>query len=90
MYYYRDRDQREIDLLLYRNGTLYPIEIKKSASPGTEAVKHFGVLEPVTEPEHFGAVGTLKTEIGTGAVICMANYLLPLDRKNWLVPLWLI
>jgi predicted AAA+ superfamily ATPase len=90
VYYYRDRDQKEIDLLIFENGTLYPVEIKKSASPGTEAVKNFKVLEPVAEPERFGALGQLKVEIGTGAVICMANDLLPLDRKNWLVPVWLI
>lgn len=39
-----------------QDGTLYPIEIKKSASPGTEAIKHFKVLNPVTEPEKFGAL----------------------------------
>ncbi len=33
IYYYRDRDQKEIDLLIYENGTLYPVEIKKTASP---------------------------------------------------------
>ncbi|MCD8110381.1 MAG: DUF4143 domain-containing protein [Clostridiales bacterium] len=32
----------------------------------------------------------LKTEIGTGSVICMANDLLPVDEKNWYVPVWLI
>jgi predicted AAA+ superfamily ATPase len=90
IYYYRDRDQKEIDLLIYENGTLYPIEIKKSASPGTEAVKHFKVLAPVTEPERFGALEQFKIEIGAGAVICLANDLLPLDRKNWSVPVWLI
>jgi predicted AAA+ superfamily ATPase len=90
IFYYRDRDQKEIDLLLYQDGTLYPIEIKKSASPGTEAVKHFSALHPVTQPERFGALEQFKTEIGTGAVVCMANDLLPVDRYNWLVPVWLI
>jgi predicted AAA+ superfamily ATPase len=90
IYYYRDRDQKEIDLLLYQNGTLYPIEIKKSASPGTQAAKHFKVLNPVSEPELFGASRHYKNEIGTGAVICMATDLLPIDSKNWYVPFWLI
>ena len=87
LYYYRDKDRREIDLIIYENGTLYPIEIKKSASPGTEAIKHFRVLAPVAE-EHFDGLAQYKTEIGPGAVICMANDLLPLDRKNWFVPAW--
>ena len=30
-YYYRDRDGKEIDLLILRDGTLYPLEIKKTA-----------------------------------------------------------
>ena len=90
VYYYRDKEKREIDLLIYENGTLYPIEIKKSASPGTEAVKHFKVLNPVTEPERFGELEQYKTEIGNGAVICMASDLLPADKKNWVVPAWLL
>ena len=90
IYYYRDKEKREIDLLIYENGTLYPIEIKKSASPGKDAVKAFNVLNPVTEPERFGALSQYKTEIGNGAVVCMAGDLLPADDKNWFVPAWLI
>ena len=90
IFYYRDKDKKEIDLLLYQNGILSPIEIKKSASPGKAAIKNFKVLEPVTaEPAHAG-LESLKVEIGTGSVICMANDLLPLDEKNWYVPVWLI
>ena len=33
LYYYRDKDKREIDLLLHYDGTLFALEIKKSASP---------------------------------------------------------
>ena len=90
IYYYRDKDQKEIDLLIYENGTLYPIEIKKSGSPGAESVKHFKVLTPVSEPERFGELSQFKIEIGAGAVVCMSNDLIPLDRKNWSVPVWLI
>ncbi len=71
IYYYRDKDQKEIDLLICQDGTLFPIEIKKAASPGKAAVKNFDVLNPVRTPELFGAMDTLKTEIGTGNVICM-------------------
>ncbi|SPF37048.1 putative ATPase (AAA+ superfamily) [Candidatus Desulfosporosinus infrequens] len=90
IYYYRDKDKKEIDLLIYENGALYPIEIKKSASPGKDAIKHFGVLEPVTEPEKFGELSQTKMIIGNGAVVCMANDLLPIDAKNWYVPVWMI
>ena len=90
IFYYRDKDQKEIDLLLYQNGMLSPIEIKKSASPGKTAIKNFKVLEPVTREPAFGGLESLNVEIGTGSVVCMANDLLPLDEKNWYVPVWLI
>ena len=90
IYHYRDRDKKEIDLILYQNGVLFPIEIKKSASPGPEAVRHFKILAPVTDPERFGAFEQFKTDIGTGAVVCMANDLIPVDKNNWYVPVWLI
>lgn len=90
VFYYRDKDQKEIDLLLYQNGILTPIEVKKAASPGRTAVKNFKALEPVKEPEKFAGVSQLKTEVGTGGVICMAKDVLPLDEKNWCVPVWLI
>ena len=90
LYYYRDKEKREIDLLLYENGTLSPVEIKKSASPGKDAVKHFRVLEPLSDPEKSGEPAGTRVAIGSGAVVCMANDLLPIDSKNWYVPAWMI
>ncbi|MCL2433775.1 MAG: ATP-binding protein [Clostridia bacterium] len=81
IYYYRDKEKREIDLIINKDGTLYPIEIKKAASPGKTALKNFSVLNLMTHNE---------IEIGNGAVICMANDLLPADEMNWFVPAWLI
>ena len=76
--YYRDKEKREIDLILEQNGFLYPVEIKKSATPKKEAVKHFSLLEKS------------GVQIGHGAVVCMIRELMPLDNNNWLVPVWLI
>lgn len=90
IYYYRDKDQKEIDLLIYQNGTIFPIEVKKAASPERAAIKNFKVLAPVQKPEKFGGVKELKVDIGEGNVICMANDLLPIDSTNWVVPSWLI
>jgi predicted AAA+ superfamily ATPase len=78
LYYYRDKDQKEIDLILYENYTLYPIEIKKSAKPPREAARHFRVLHNR---------GIL---VGNGSVICLAKELSQLDNNNWFVPAWLI
>ena len=90
IYYYREKDQKEIDLLIYQNGVLSPIEIKKAASPGNTAIKNFRVLEPIRTAGNIGGLDTLKVEIGTGSVVCMATDLLPVNEKNWYVPVWLI
>lgn len=90
VFYYRDKDQKEIDLLLYQNGALSPIEIKKAASPKKAAIKNFHVLNPVQHPEASEGIPPQKVAIETGSVICLARDLLPLDEKNWYVPAWMI
>lgn len=90
IYYYRDNTQKEIDLLLYKNNTIYPIEIKKAASPGKAAIKNFSVLEPLEQAEAFSGLESLKVNVGMGSVVCMNSNLLPLDEKNWYVPVWMI
>ncbi len=90
LFYYRDKDQKEIDLLLYQNGILSPIEIKKAASPKKAAIKNFHVLDPLHTVESSDKLASLKVKVGAGSVICMANDLLPIDEKNWYVPAWLI
>lgn len=72
--YYRDNNGKEIDLMILENGRLYPVEIKKSADPGKNALKNFRILESLPE------------ETGEGAVICMTPLVIPLDEKNKLVP----
>ena len=90
LYYYRDKDQKEIDLLILHDGTLYPIESKKSASPGKDSVKQFKVLAALSKPEKFGELSQLKMTIGSGAVLCMSSDLLPIDQNNWYIPAWMI
>ena len=90
IYYYRDKDQKEIDLLLYTDGTISPIEIKKAVTPARDAVKNFSVLNPLETTDEFEAISELKVNVGNGAVICMSKNLLPIDQKNYQVPAWLI
>jgi len=78
IYYYRDTDGKEIDLVLEYDGTVFPVEIKKTGNPGRDAIKNFDVLK------HSGKL------IGEGAVICLYNKVLPLDKNNWIIPAWLI
>jgi len=73
-YYYRDTDQKEIDLLIVRDGTVYPLEFKKTASPGKAAARHFAVLAKLGLP------------VGTGAVLCLVQQALPLSTDVWSVP----
>lgn len=73
--YYRDNNNKEIDLIILENGKAYPIEIKKSANPGKSAVRHFNVLEDM------GLIA------GEGAVICMTPVILPIDEKNKFIPI---
>jgi len=48
------------------------------------------VLNPVAQSEHFDGLEQYKTDIGEGVVVCMASDLIPIDKKNWYVPAWLI
>ena len=78
---------------IYQDGTVTPIEIKKSSAP-KNAVKNFSVLAPIeqdpSEEDIFSGAAHLKVKIGTGAVVCMPVDLIPVDKKNWYVPAWLI
>lgn len=49
LYYYRDIDKKEIDVLIVENGKIYPIEIKKNTSP-TKPTKNFNVLSKYNQP----------------------------------------
>lgn len=75
LYYYRDNNGHEIDLIIDYNNKLYPIEIKKSKNPGYEAIKHFYVLDD------------LKKEKANGIVLCMADEIFPIDKNNYLIPI---
>lgn len=78
IYYYRDKDTKEIDILIHQDGTIYPIEIKKSASPSKESIRHFKVLQ------------NLKQPIGTGAVVSLAPMQLPITETVEAVPVGMI
>lgn len=78
IYYYRDKDSKEIDLILEQDGELHPIEIKKSANPAAEILRVFPVLDK----------SSLKR--GNGAVICLKTDLSAFNKENYIVPVWMI
>jgi len=74
-YFYRDADQREVDLLIETGNTLYPVEFKKTATPSRQASRHFHVLEK------------LGLQVGQGAVLCLVDKLIPLSHEVMAVPI---
>ncbi len=78
LWYYRDKNNREIDLIMERDGKLHPMEVKRSVNPGTELTKIFSVLEKGSVPR------------GTGAVLCMRTELSAVDADDFIVPVWMI
>lgn len=74
LFYYRDRDCREIDILILKDNTIYPIEIKRSATVKSDWAKHFDVLSRFSE------------EKGDGAVICMTGEDVPIKSGVRAIP----
>ena len=77
LYYYRDTDKNEVDLIIENGGVLHPIEIKTTSDPKKSMVDAFRHIKNIK-----------KT--GTGAVICLAKEILPLTDNVWTVPVQMI
>ena len=78
LYFYRDRDAKEIDVIMEGDGKLCPLEIKKTATPDKRLTRVFGVIDKS------------PLQLGTGAVLCMAEQFSAFDRDNLIVPIWMI
>ena len=76
LWFYRDRDTKEIDGILERDGTLYPIEIKRSANPQRRDIGAFSTL------------GRSTLALGEGMLVCLADHLGALDESCLIVPAW--
>ncbi len=76
LYFYRDKDKKEIDLLIEDSQTLYPLEIKQHADPSAKDLKNFDVLERLAQ----------TISIGTGGVICTYERLVTLKDGFWTIP----
>lgn len=73
LFYYRDIDRKEIDLLYVKENVIYPIEIKKSDSPKKPA-KNFNVL------------AKYHMDIGNGLIIDTCDQIRPLNENAWYYP----
>lgn len=81
LYYLRNFNGKEIELIIWQNGTAYPIAIKKSAYPN-KAVKTFAILEPVSSDA--------KINIGAGGIVCLIDDLLPASDRLYYIPAWVL
>lgn len=75
LWYYRDKDGKEIDLLIETDGELQPVEVKKSANPGKELLSAFNILDNCGKR-------------GKGAIVCLREMLSAFDKDNFIVPVW--
>lgn len=78
LYFYRDRDAKEIDVIMEGDGKLCPLEIKKTATPDKRLIKAFSLIDKS------------PLQLGVGAVLCMAGELGAFDKDNLIVPIWMI
>lgn len=78
IYYYRDKDKKEIDLLFVQDQTIYPCEIKKTANADKNHVKNFSLLEK------------FNLKIGQGALICLTEEILPIKENISAIPIWMV
>ncbi|GHU05930.1 ATPase [Betaproteobacteria bacterium] len=71
VYFYRDKEKQEIDLIIHKNGALYPIEIKKHADVNKSDIKAFTILDEIP--------GVIR---GEGCVVCAGNESYPLSERD--------
>jgi hypothetical protein len=76
LYYYRDKDKNEVDLIIERHGTLHPVEIKAKSNPDKGDVKAFEILKRIP-----GA------NVGDGAVLCLCDSVLTIADGVRAVPI---
>lgn len=76
--FYRDTNQKEIDLVTEEDGILHPFDIKRAASPDTKTIKSFSLLQKS------GKV------TGDGGIICMSARPFPINETNNIIPVNLL
>ncbi len=78
LYYYRDKDKKEIDLLIIQDQTIYPLEIKKTSSPSKMSATNFSLLDK------------LSLAKGEGGIICLSEDIIPLASNLHAIPVSIV
>lgn len=76
LYFYRDKDQKEIDILVEEGDTLYPLEVKKHADPKVRDIVIFDILDKIKDVKR-----------GPGGVICTYDWLITLKGEDRIIPI---
>jgi len=76
LYFYRDKEQHEIDLVIEKDGVLYPVEIKKNSRPTIDMAKHFSVLSKIQ-----------GKQVGTGCILCQCDRMSYLSENVLALPI---
>ena len=75
-YYYRDADQKEIDLVMLEGGILHFIECKSGISYSKKDISSFNTLKKIT-----------KYKVGTSGVVCSTDIVYTIDENIYAIPL---
>ena len=78
LWYYRDKEMHEIDMIIESDGMLHPLEVKRSVNPGKELIRAFDILDKGSVPK------------GKGALLCMRPTLSAVNSDNYIIPIWMI
>lgn len=71
---YRDTNQKEIDVVIEKEGKLSPIEIKKSSYPDAKSIRSFSLLKKSS------------LDVASGGIVCMTDKTFPIDDNNLYIP----
>ena len=78
LWYYRDSNANEIDMVIESDDMLHPLEMKRSVNPGSELIGAFNHLDKASVPR------------SDGAILCMRPKLSAINSENYIVPIWMI
>lgn len=78
IYFYRDIDRNEVDILLEDGEGITPLEVKLSANPNKRDVEKFKVLDK------------LNRKIKNGGIVCLIDSVYPVNERNSIIPVGLI
>lgn len=75
--YYRDKDNKEVDLIFEYSDYIIPVEIKKG-------------INPVSSSFNFSFLNKFKKEVKTGIILDSRKDIFPVNNNIWYCPIYMI